>query len=283
MLKPTVSVIIPVYNDAEYLWEAINSVKKQTYTEWEIIIVDDGSDKKSTIDIIDSIYDEKIKIIRTKNNGPSAARNIGIREAKGKYILPLDADDFIDATYIEKAIDIMEKDGDIGIVYCKAELFGKRVGLWELPEYNIGSMLIGNMIFVTSLFKKSDWECVGGFDETLKHGIEDYEFWLSLIELNIKVYMIPEVLFCYRIKERSRNTNFSKKEEQLISTYRYIVKKHLRLYQENIENIIIEVKKQELERNAKIERIKRRIPLYEIISGNKLLKTIAKRIIKGII
>lgn len=278
MLKPTVSVIMPVYNDAEYLWEAIESVKKQTYTDWEIIIVDDGSDKKTTIDVIKNIHDEKIKIIRTKNNGPSAARNTGIKEAHGKYILPLDADDLIDATYVEKAVDIMENDGDIGIVYCKAELFGKRTGIWELPEYNIGSMLIGNMIFVTSLFKKSDWECVGGFDENLKHGIEDYEFWLSLLELNVKVYKIPEVLFHYRIKEKSRNIDFSKKEEQIISTHRYIVKKHLKLYQENIEDMVVEGKKKELEINSKIEKIKERIPFYKFISKNKAIKSIIKKI-----
>lgn len=277
MLKPTVSVIMPVYNDAEYLWEAIESVKKQTYTDWEIIIVDDGSDKKTTIDIIDNIHDEKIKIIRTKNNGPSAARNTGIKEAHGKYILPLDADDLIDATYIEKAVDIMENDGDIGIVYCKAELFGERTGFWELPEYNIGSILIGNMIFVTSLFKKSDWECVGGFDEKLRDGIEDYEFWLSLIELNIKVYRIPEVLFHYRIKEKSRNTDFSKKEEQIISTHRYIVQKHLKLYQDNIEDIIIEVKKKESKTNNRIEKIKKMIPFYKFISKNRIIKSIIKK------
>ena len=84
---------MPCYNDGKYLKEAIASVEAQTYPEWELIIVDDGSDDKETIAIIDSIQNKKIKIYHTEHLRPAGARNYGIEHADGEYILPVDSDD----------------------------------------------------------------------------------------------------------------------------------------------------------------------------------------------
>ena len=97
-----VSVIMPCYNDGKYIKESIESIKRQTYTNWELIIIDDGSDDKETIDILKSIEGEQIKVFHTNHLRPAGARNYGISQANGKYILPVDSDDTIDETYMEK-------------------------------------------------------------------------------------------------------------------------------------------------------------------------------------
>ena len=157
-----VSVIMPCYNDGKYIKEAIASVEAQTYPEWELIIIDDGSDDKETIAIIDSIQNKKIKIYHTEHLRPAGARNYGIEHADGEYILPVDSDDKIDPTYMEKAVQKIESDKKIGVVYCEADLFGEKTGKWELPAYSFEKMLLDNVVFVTALFYREDWEKIGG-------------------------------------------------------------------------------------------------------------------------
>ena len=199
-----VSVIVPVYNVLPcYIEEALDSALASTYQNKEIIVVNDGSTSKETLSFLKNYNNPKVKIINQINMGLAEARNTGIKNATGKYILPLDADDKIEPTYIEKAVKIIDSKKKIGIVYCEADMFGAINKKWDLPKFKIKKMLKHNCIFCTALFRKSDWEKVGGYKRIMKYGWEDYEFWLSLIELNLKVYRIPEVLFHYRQHEKT--------------------------------------------------------------------------------
>lgn len=227
-----VSVIMPCYNDGAYIQEAIESIKIQTYKDWELIIIDDGSDDTNTVNIINSIEDEKITILHTNHLRPAGARNYGIEHAKGKYILPVDSDDKIDPSYMQKAVEIIESEEAIGVVYCYADLFGERSGRWELPDYSFEKMLLDNVVFVTALFYKEDWEKVGGFNTQLIAGMEDYDFWLGILGLGRKIYQIPEVLFHYRIKPVSRTTGFQSDYVQMQQTYRQIYNNHKEFYSE---------------------------------------------------
>ena len=198
--SPKVSIIIPCYNKAPYVAEAIESAIKQTYENIEIICVDDASTDNSA-DIIKG-YAEKhdnIKFIDFKENkGVIAARNTAIEKAIGDYILPLDADDIIADTYVEKAAKILSSRPDIGIVYCKVELFGEKNKLLEFPEYQFPNILYSNCILCTALFRKSDFIKVGGYKPYMDRGCEDWDLWLSLIENGCGVYRIDETLFKYR-------------------------------------------------------------------------------------
>lgn len=225
-----VSVIMPCFNDGAYIQEAIDSVMNQTYSNIEIIIIDDGSDDPKTIDILNSISNPAIKILHSKRLRPAGARNFGIGKATGKYILPVDSDDTIDPTYVEKAINILETNQNIGVVYCYADLFGEKKGRWELPKYSFETMLLDNIVFVTAMFYKADWEKVGGFNTKMKAGMEDYDFWLSLLEIGREIYQIPEVLFHYRIKQVSRTTQFQDDCASKQKTYREIYNNHPAFY-----------------------------------------------------
>ncbi|MBE9218224.1 glycosyltransferase family 2 protein [Dolichospermum flos-aquae] len=233
---PVVSVIIPCYNQGQYIDEAVDSVLAQSYQNFEIIIVNDGSTEPETIEILKSYNKPKTRVIHTHNQGIALARNHGIEISNGKYILPLDADDKIGNIYIEKAVELLAANNNLGIVYCEAELFGNKTGKWEIAEYRFPDILLGNMIFCSGFFRKSDWQKVGGYNSKMIYGWEDYDLWLSIIELGREVYRIPNVLFFYRRKNESMSELMDKQKS--IYSYIQLFKNHPKLYAQNIKIVL---------------------------------------------
>ena len=274
-----VSVIMPCYNDGEYIEQAINSVRSQTYNNIELIIIDDGSTDPNTITTLNKFNNTDIILLRTDNIRPAAARNAGIAHATGKYIMPVDADDIIEPTYIEKAVKIIESNKKIGVVYCYADLFGDRTGRWSLPNYSLDAMLLDNVVFVTSLFYKDDWEKVGGFKTTMYHGMEDYDFWLSLIELDKEIYQIPEVLFNYRIKPKSRTTEFMSNAEIVKQTYRSIYNQHPKLYEQYTNEYAVILRDALIEQIFLNRALQEGIAILDKLKSIPLLKLIRKKYI----
>ena len=204
-----VSVIIPCYNQSEYLHEAVMSVINSTYQNVEIIVINDGSTDVTHLDMTNLLKDyENVKLINQENSGVCIARNNGIELCNGDYILPLDADDKIESTYIEKAVKILEDNSDIGIVYCEVETFGKMGGQHlKLKEAVLKNMLIQNRIFSSAIFRKSLFYDAGGYKPEMENGCEDWDLWLSIIERGAKVYKIPQTLFYYRKSENIRTAH----------------------------------------------------------------------------
>lgn len=213
---PKVSVIIPCYNLGVFLDEAIASVWEQTFADYEIIVVDDGSDDLLTQAKLAELKTSGIQIIKTDNQGVSAARNCGIVEAHGEYILPLDADDRIAASYLQQAVEVLDTRKDVGIVYCEAYLFGALNGPWEIPEFSLIHQLLDNVIFSAALFRREDWEKVGGYDEKMYSGWEDWDYWLRLLKMGVQVVRLPEPLFYYRIRQNSRDRSLSLRGKLLL-------------------------------------------------------------------
>lgn len=236
---PKVSVIIPCFNQGKYVQESVQSVLKQTFTDFEIIIVDDGSTDQVTRQVLNNLNYPKIKIIHQANGGVSVARNRAIRNAIGEFILPLDADDKLSPTFIEKACAVLEAHPNIGVVYSDVEYFGDRSGPFKLGKFSIERMLVCNCIPISSMFRKSDWEKAGGFDEEMKY-LEDYAFWISLLELGLEVYKIPEPLFLYRkhIASATKTTYKEDKTNKIINSMAHIMRKHPKIYLDNAETIM---------------------------------------------
>src|SRR5689334_4556346 len=232
-----VSVIIPCYNQGQYLDEAVQSVLGQTCEDFEIIIVDDGSTEEDTRRILDGYKRPKTRLIRTTNKGLANARNTGIDASTGKYILPLDADDKIGLTYLEKAVALLDLNENIGIVYSKADFFGDVSGSWDLPRYHFPDILYGNLIFCSAFFRKCDWAKVKGYDPCMIYGWEDYDLWLSLIALGKEVVCIPETLFFYRRRSKSMIAGMTC--EQVEYSYCYLFNKHHELYAKNIGKLLL--------------------------------------------
>lgn len=207
---PFISIVVPCYNQGQYLSETLQSVLDQSYTSWECIVVDDGSTDDSALIAEKWIkLDSRFKYIHQENNGVSAARNTGIKEAKGEWILPLDGDDKIANNYLSLATDLIISDPTVNIIYCKAAFFGSKNAIWELSEYNYKKFLFSNMIFCSAFYRKEEWERVGGYDENLKSGLEDWEFWINILDETKKVICIDSVCFFYRRRDGSRDANLN--------------------------------------------------------------------------
>ncbi len=211
-----VSIIIPCYNQAQYLEESVNSALEQTYKNIEIIIINDGS-TDNTEDIaldLQKIHPEKIRFISQKNTGVSEARNNAIKESKGQYILPLDADDLIDKNMISSCLKSMIEN-DTDIVYVDTQCFGIKNFLIRKLPFSQNNFLYQNLCNVTSLFKKEMWRKLGGYANNMKEGYEDWEFWIHALKKEYKFQLLSEPLLLYRTQELSRNTKATIKDVYL--------------------------------------------------------------------
>jgi len=244
---PTITVIIPCYNDGEYLREALDSVFHQSSDDWEIIVVDDCSTDVVTQRVLSGICDERVRLFRTQEqSGPAVARNLAIRNAAGSYILPLDADDKIGTSYLEKAKNLLDSSMDLEIVYCHASLFGLSHGPWKLPSFEPSRFVLDNMIFSSALFRKSTWERVGGYSENMLEGMEDYDFWIKILSHGGRVHCINECLFHYRIKRKSRTTVLlSKKNDDISAAYAKLLENNISFFsrKENVRVVFLELQK----------------------------------------
>ena len=215
-----VSVIVPCYNQAQFLDEALQSVLDQTYANWECIIINDGSpDNTEEVALKWCNKDERFNYFKKENGGLCSARNFGITYAKGEFILPLDADDKISKNYLEKAFQSFIEDASLKVVYCKAEKFGDEVGPWNLPKFSLFNLSRNNLIFCSAFFRKKDWELVGGYDTNMVHGWEDWEFWIAILKKGGNVKCLEEIGFYYRIKSNSMLRMINQDKEKSILNY----------------------------------------------------------------
>ena len=212
-MKPLVSVIVPLYNAAPYVGEALKSIVASTYRPIEVIVMDDGSkdESRAVAEAFAKTHPEVI-VMHQENAGVSAARNHAIREAKGEWILPVDADDKIAPDYISHAMDRIAD--EVRVISCKAEFFEAKEGEWKLPPYSPKLLARRNMIHIASLFRKADWQRVGGFCEEEIYR-EDWDFWLSIMALGGTYIRLDEVGLYYRVLPHSRRKK-AKDQKRLI-------------------------------------------------------------------
>jgi glycosyltransferase involved in cell wall biosynthesis len=249
--NPIVSIIIPAYNYGQFISECLDSVIAQTFSNWECIVVDNGS-TDNTAEIVKSYAakESRISYYFTEQKGVSFARNLAVSYSKGDYILPLDADDRIATTYVAKALKILTDQPQVKVAYCEAELFGAFTGRWMLPEFSIENLLIENSIFCTALFRKKDFEAAKGFNEEMKEGFEDWDFWIRMLGNGGEVYKIPEVLFYYRMRASSRNGVLH--DQKQLDLRRRIYTNHKALYDKTFvtPDLIFELYNLKLQLNA---------------------------------
>lgn len=203
-MKPLVSVIVPLYNAAPYIREALGSIVASTYRPLEVIVVDDGSQDDS-LAIAQSFAKDhpEVQVFHQRNAGASAARNKAIRLSKGEYILPVDADNRIHPLYIEEAQTVLESRPEVRVVGCRAEFFGARTGEWKTPAFSKAMLARKNMIDTCAMYRRADWDKTKGYMESCP-AREDWDMWLSLFELGGEFVRLPEIRLYYRVREGSK-------------------------------------------------------------------------------
>lgn len=238
MIKsPTISIIVPCYNQAQYLPETLQSVIEQEFVDWECIIVDDGSPDNTEVVAREWVSrDCRFKYLKKENGGLSDARNFGIRNSSGKYILPLDSDDKISSTYCKEAIEVLDNDPNIRVVCCRALLFDGDNREWHLLSYTYYNMLfVRNCLHCSCVYRRSDYDKTIGYNTNMKKGWEDYDFWISLLNKNDRVVTLNKVHFYYRTKAVSMRTLISLQDEEQLRMQ--IFKNHIDKYLAEINPI----------------------------------------------
>ncbi len=203
---PAISIVIPCYKQAEFLPEAVESVLAQTFTDWELVIVDDGSPDATgqVADELARLHPERhIRVVRQANAGLARARNAGIEKTRGSYVLPLDADDRIAPTMLERAYRLLEEQPGIAIAYADHRRFGGADGVIQMAEFNPTILPAVNYLGYCSLYRREVWEAVGGYNPNMVYGYEDWDFWVGAVERGYVARRIPEPLFEYRVREGS--------------------------------------------------------------------------------
>lgn len=186
-----VSVIIPVYNHAEELSTTLRALFAQTYNDFEVVVVNDGSTDNMALVLIG--WKDKIAVMNKEHEGAPAARNTGAREARGEYLLFLDADVTLRPDALEQFVCALQNSPNCAFVYSSFKFGFKH---FAGKVWNVNELKNKNYIHTTSLMRKKSFP---GFDESLKR-FQDWDLWLTIMEQGGRGVFIPEVLF--RIQTR---------------------------------------------------------------------------------
>ena len=218
--KPKISIIIPCWNQAQYLPDAIESALGQTFKAHEVIVISDGSPDETRY--VAQQY--PIRYIETTNRGLAAARNTGIMNMTGDYFFPLDSDDKLVPNCLQRIANIIELNPDADIIAPSFKCFGKydsEVILMPNPQLEdfkpVDFKTPMNRIGYFSAIKKEALLEVGGYSPRMTWGWEDYHLWINMLSKGKKIVTIPEVLVLYRTKEESMITEANRHASELMS------------------------------------------------------------------
>lgn len=200
-VKPLVSVVVTCYNYGQYIEEAVNSVLNQTYQHFELIIVNDGSTDDSLIKIkqlIATNQKKKIILVDQANSGqPAISRNNGIKQARGQYILCLDADDMLAPDILLDTVSLLNENSEIAIAYTDRHDFDGVDQVVYAAEFDPQKLRYQNQISYCALYRKEVWESIGGYRTNVR-GLEDWDFWIAAAARGFKATRIPKPHLLYR-------------------------------------------------------------------------------------
>ena len=224
-----VKVIIPCYNDGQYILQALQSIYNQTVLPEKIIIVDDGSGIE-TKEILATIQHSLVRIVYQENQGVSVARNNAIALSKTDFIVNLDADDYYEATFIEKARAILKMQPTVGVIssYCRTFNDKGTIEIVKPIGGTITDFIVINSGRASAMFRKSCWIQVGGYDEQMLEGYEDWEFWIAITKNGWSMRILHEVLSHYRVKSESRDRTAIREYD--FELRQYIMNKHQEVF-----------------------------------------------------
>lgn len=206
------SVIIPMYSYGKYLDEAIQSVLKQSEQPHEIICVSDGAIDNS----VEIAKKYPVKIIEKVNGGLSSARNAGIKEATGDYMMSFDSDDIMRPDCIKEHMKLV---GENKVVTCGLMAFGAESYTARPQKATLDILLTRNCIYSNSVFSKKLWEKVGGFDEEMRQGLEDWEFWIRLAKAGAEFVTSDYVGLLWRRHPKSMSSSLANPNWDKVTEY----------------------------------------------------------------
>lgn len=231
---PEVSVVFPCFNAAEHLPRAIDSVRAQTISDVELVVVDDGSTDPATLDYLASLPDD-VLLIRQENKGLPGARNSGFDAACGKYIMPLDCDDFLDPRCLEELLATVKSDNGVSYAFSNIALCGEKTGILK-RNFNFFEQLFLNHLPYCILISKDLWREVGGYNERMCNGLEDWEFNIRLGFNGHYGRLVDKPLFFYYVRSAGMLQSMTNRRHAQLS--RFIRQEHHDCYSyRSLQNI----------------------------------------------
>jgi glycosyltransferase involved in cell wall biosynthesis len=223
MNQPLVSFIIPYYNAGTTIQETIDSIYNQSYSNYDIWLINDGSTDMFSIEKLKEFEGIAIiHILHQENTGPSIAKNRGVSVSKGEFLCFLDADNILLENYVSEAMLAFKLNKDIDVVYSDFLNFGDYDGIHLSMKIDYFNILIGNPIDNCVIIKRESFLSVNGFDEYLsKLGLEDWELWINLLKNGKKFHYINKFHFKYRVVKTSRTQTSANLKFDVISAYIY--------------------------------------------------------------
>jgi glycosyltransferase involved in cell wall biosynthesis len=235
-----VTFVVPCFNYGRFVGEAVASALGQIGADVRIVIVDDGSNDGTTPAICDALASERVEVVHQANAGPGAARNAGVKLAATEFVVFLDADDTLDPTFVQKlhgAIKEEELQGfRVSHAYCQEVLTDQAHGTWKVPAWDPMLLLVTNLHPITTLLRRSCFEEVGGFDESLGGNYEDWDLWLKLSERGYRGARVREPLFFWR--RHSADTMVMRAVQTHDVTFAKIIERHRSTYEQNAIELV---------------------------------------------
>jgi len=220
-----VSVIMPCRDHGRFLDDAVESIHAQTLQDFELLIVDDGSTDPETVDRLERLGHDRARVFRREHRGVTAARNYGLREARGRYVTFIDSDDRIDPQFLECTVGALEADASLGFASTWVRVFGDQSWDWTPESCEFPWLLHDCSVPPSALVRRSLALEIGGFDESMELGHEDWDFWLRVVERGHPGTIIPRALLFYRRAGPSRSTIIDRGATYL-ELYRDLARRH---------------------------------------------------------
>ncbi len=234
---PRVSVVVTCHDLGAYLDEAVDSVLAQTFTDLEILVVDDGSTDPYTRALVDGYDRPRTRVLCTPNLGLPAAKNAGLAHTTGEYVCMVDADDRLDPHLIARSVEALDRDSALAFVSHWLRTFGDENADWTPVDCGLPALLDRNTVNGAAVVRRSAAEAVGGFDEAFREGCEDWDFWISLVERGHRGHILPEVLYHYRRRSGSM-TAVMARDGRHPDLYRRLVLKHADTFAANLPTLL---------------------------------------------
>ena len=223
--QPLTSFVIPCFNHGAWIAQAVGSCLAQRSARVEVIVVDDGSNDGKTPAACDALEGPSVRVMHQANTGLPAARNAGAAQARGGRLAFLDADDWVEPQFVSRLAEALGADRSASHAYCQERLtdLGGNV-VWRVPEWDPITLLVTNLHPVTCLVRRDRFEHVGGFDESMTQGYEDWDLWLRFASHGWHGVRVREVLFNWR--RHSPHTMIDEAVQRHDQLYRRLLRNH---------------------------------------------------------
>ncbi|MFD6164501.1 glycosyltransferase family 2 protein [Oerskovia sp. NPDC060287] len=236
-MRASVGVVVTGFDQGDLVREAVESVLRQTRAPDQVVVVDDGSTDAWSLEVLDVLRaDGLVQVLRQENAGVSAARNAGLSLLTTELAVVLDGDDRLAETFVERTAALLEEDADVVGASSWLRMHGVAHAIARPAGGAAVDFLHRNASPATVMLRRDRWRAAGGYDERMRDGFEDWDFFLALLAAGGRIEIVPEPLVEYRTSPTSANVRSMDKR---VALYGHLVDRHRPLFEEHLRAVLL--------------------------------------------